>query len=429
MGVLFVNYHKNKQTLLKKQAGFTLIELTIVMIISSLLFVPLIKIYEIRQKKKIIETTRERLFLSDSLITDYGENSLHDGYPCPADPSLPESDANYGLSFIDCNAFADEAAFLVGLAAAGLGAAGTCTNGDGTGVCRAEGFVDHNGDGALDPILIGMVPIEQVVFEGDTEGDPSYESVYDAWGGRFTYAVSAFLTNDNTYNFYSGVIAVVDEFGNPAVNNTNDAHYTITSHGENNSGAYHAESGSIIQACGLLPPAVGSAAENENCNNDGVFMASIGYYKASTTQYYDDFMYYYTAYDTEIWADHDLFPNHMRNLNDRNVGVGTDTPVERVHVVGDVKAAGGVRASTVCDNATGECFSIDAIAGNAGVISCGNQEALTGLNASVTNPAPDCRNISIDTPANGGTTLQPRDCSPGWVRGITTDGQIICTGD
>jgi len=216
MGVLIVNYHNGYKVNASEEKGFTLIELSIVIIISSLLFLPLIKLYEIDQKKKKIALTKERLLAVNTLITAYGDVVASEVFPCPADPSLPETDPNYGDPFIDCLGFADEAAFLAGVAAEGLNAPGQCTNGDGTGVCLADGFTDADDDGNMDPVLIGMVPINDVASSGELSGSISYSVLSDAWGGRFTYAVSGFLTNANTYNFYGGAIRAEDEFGNRA---------------------------------------------------------------------------------------------------------------------------------------------------------------------------------------------------------------------
>lgn len=448
-----MNCHSTEKSvsIYNKQCGFTLIELAAAIIISGLLLVPLINAYEQYQRQEKIEETNESVKVSIEMITRYAIDGGTDTVPCPSDRTLARNDPNYGRQFMDCgNAVAPGsltpyADFRNALAAEGLVNAGDCIASGGVCLADGSGVADLDGDGSPDPVLIGSIPIRDISDAARTRITLEKHS-YDAWGGRMTYAISAYLTSSETYAFYGGAVSALDEFGEQTAGFNSNAHFVVVSHGENGSGAYHHESGSLIQPCGPLPPAANSAVENDNCNDDSIFVSAIGYYKGNSDRYYDDHALFAAITDTRIWGSvfdlsqpnpEDQITAHIRNLNRNNVGVGTNTPNERLEVDGTIRTPAGVRVTQICDENGVNCFAVDAYAGNGGVIECPStgSSAMTGLQPSGDPEGVEARCGTIFS----GTVLQTRDCGGrndndiaderGWVRGVTQDGQIICTGD
>lgn len=76
------------------ERGFTLIELAIVMAVVGIMLAGAMKLLGGQLDQSRIKATRERLGIADdALIAFYAANTR---LPCPADGSLPTSDANYG---------------------------------------------------------------------------------------------------------------------------------------------------------------------------------------------------------------------------------------------------------------------------------------------------------------------------------------------
>ncbi len=121
------------------------------------------------------------------------------------------------------------------------------------------------------PVVFGSVPVRTLNLPDDF--------IMDAWGGRFTYAVTKQQAETGTYRSELGAIRVIDSSGGNVTqpdssrvpNNTwgpGTAHYVIVSHGKNNTGAFSIN-GVQIAAC------VPAALEGENCNNDATFRSTL----------------------------------------------------------------------------------------------------------------------------------------------------------
>ena len=377
----------------RANSGFTLLEIVIVLFISSLIYITLFKAYDYYRQVERIETTKSNLANSNAQISYFFSNALR--YPCPADRSLALGDPNYGREF---NTTCDPT--LIGLTTLG-----SCTAGN--GICLIEGARDINGDTIGEPVLIGAVPIVTILETNDSF--LPVETAIDGWGSKLTYAVTASLTNNSTYAFFAGVIEAQDEFGRPTAGINQDAHYAIVSHGNDGKGA-HLESGQVGIACG----ATAAAVDNENCNDDEIFVQALGHYEADTPQFYDDYVYFSKSQSSSLWS-YITGTNHVVNLNTNNIGIGTDTPAEKVEVAGTLKVDNNLKASRVCD-AVGLCFNINVITGS-GAIACPMGQVMVGIS----NANEDCDVPTFSPPAVG------VDCSPGWVRGIRTDGSVVCT--
>ncbi len=213
----------------KSQSGFSLIELTIVLLIVSLLGLGALKsIGTIREKISFSETNNSLDKITASLQLFLINNNR---LPCPADPTLDSSDANYGLEM----------------------AAATAT----TNVCDASRTIGIG--------FVGVLPFNSLNL------DPSIR--YDGWNQQYTYAVAANTTTFESYTQDSwtpggNIIQVLNDSAT-AVPITNEAIFVLVSHGPNGNGSIRIN-GNVSAAS----PA-GATDELENLRDDLVFVDAI----------------------------------------------------------------------------------------------------------------------------------------------------------
>lgn len=412
------NRHKTNLIAARGNGGFTLIEMAICIIIIGIMVTPMIGMYQAYQMQKKVTQTRDNIdFISMQISNFVGPQGR---YPCPADRALPVTDANYGREF-DANC--DPAA--IGLTV------GSCTpNG---GICMVEAgaaglSTDHDGDGAKDPVLIGAVPIRSIrdvnVPDGFANLVPD-ESAIDGWKNKLTYAVSATMTNSATYNPKWGVIDAVNERYTPTANINGDGHYAIISHGPDGKGAFtmagskHRNCGSIVKDFSLTPIGITSdARDNENCNDqDTTFMQSISMYKGNSANYFDDIVYFVKSRNSNPWqyiSTSSGITENIRNTNNNNVGILNTNPTEKLDVTGTIKADNNVLVSKICDTSGANCFDVNKIAGTG--MACPSGQVAKGI----TNGSIVCVTPTF-------SSINPTNCSPGYVKGIRTDGSVLCT--
>lgn len=378
-----------------EMAGFTLVEMAIVILIMGILLIPILEAYSHYIKEKRIEDTRENIAAVTSGIS--GFQDVQARLPCPADATLGPGAANFGKEFdVNCNP-----------AAIGLTAAGMCTAGN--GICLVAGQRNLGGAaGATDAnelVLIGAVPIVSIRDQGVSERTAVAN---DAWGRKLTYAVTASLTRDTTYSSYVGEIGVQDEFGNNTAGINGDAHMAVISHGEDGKGGFN-ESGGVNTPCGV----VAAAKDNENCNRDSLFVQSLGHYDATGAMFFDDFTQFSKAGQGSLWAflpaSTDIF-----NLNNKNVGVNTAVPTQKLDVIGEVRTNTASRAKKICSKTQPtKCFDVYNIQVWS---SCPlSNQVMTGFS----NGSPVCVTPVFAPPID-------TDCGAGWVNGINIDGSVIC---
>ena len=368
------------QTKNHSQSGFTLIELSLVLIIVSLLILPLLAMYSNYVIGKKITDTNENIETATNYISTFF--SATGRYPCPADPALAPTAANYGV----------ESCVVVG------------------SIVSTPGLRTP-----ANTVLIGAVPITTIrnTLAAGGEGFFPSSSTMDGWDNRLTYAVTSSLTTTVTYKFYDGQVGAVDEFGNNTAGINNDGHFAIVSHGANGSGAF-SSFGVATAAC----PAAGSR-ENENCDGDASFMASLGVYEAAGANYFDDISYFRKSSGASLWNfARDPLGNvtdHIYNLNTNNVGINTDTPASKLDVVGTLRATNNIKVERVCTADGSKCFNVKDISGTTG-INCAGTSVMTGIK----NGSTDCVAPTYSMPVNV-------DCTPAWITGVRTDGCVKCS--
>lgn len=426
-----------------QEAGFTLVEIAVVLLIFAIVTLPLLSLYsEYKMAQKRV-VTYERINNAATQIRIYRPSTF--AYPCPADRALSPNDAMYG--FENCAAFTALAI-------------NTCTaNG---GMCKVEGSRDADGNGAKDPVLIGALPFR--TLDAINRKGFSIESHLDGWGNKLTYAVSArhtnFVSPRNSIavgnDFKYGVITALDEHGkstagigmydldnadgdnDPATGRDGDAQFTIISHGPSARGAYSIQ-GIRVATCDT------AAIDGENCDNDSVFRSALGDYNANTASFYDDIAIFYKDQAGDLWGYIENpqvggSTGHIRKLNLGRVGVNTaNTPVQaQLDVNGTVRAPATLIPQVggdLCKTDGTACLPVrylyDGLSGaNIGTASdaskiwtntCPADYVITGISngqvqcqQKVTVPAPPSA-VDVDCPAST------------YIQGILTNGCIICT--
>ena len=385
------------------ERGFTLLEISIVAIVSGVLLVAGLKAYQLYLKNERIIETRDKLDQISATLSNFKSETSR--YPCPADPTLGVNDPNFGLE--DCSLMAGPSAF------------GTCTQGSGQGVCIVEGRNSQ-------PVLIGSLPFKTIRNTFDTAsfdiGDPAtwsddkvisydnadFEAGTDPWNFQMTYAITGTLTDAATFDGKAGAIAVETELGVQLSDPPGSRHYVVVSHGENHRGAYSFE-GNIPFPCDLV------SVEGENCDGDDTFVSGLRTDQEGAN-YYDDSILYDLSSATTIWNFSEDQPGDIYNANPGNVGVGTSDPLEKLHVAGTMRVD-NLHMEQVCDTGGTNCWT------PAKVLRCpdaspGNISVATGFVAGEI--------VCEEVPAP--RVLRNQSCTvPGeFMVGVRTDGTIIC---
>lgn len=385
-------------------SGFTLIEMTIVILIVGLLMVPLTQMYSLYINEKRVMTTESSMENSIRSLALFSPKR----FPCPSDRSLPPNHVNYGYE--QCTGIP------------------TCTAAY-QGICRVAGTrdTDIDADALPDPVLIGGVPFRTRVG-AVTVPLPLLNSsdTLDGWNRKLTYAVSERLTDaaktGSLQDFKYGVIGAIDEHGNPTagIAAVGDAQLVVLSHGSTGNGAF-SENGVAI-------PCAATGQDRENCDNDNVFIEALGQYGANDANFFDDHVQFYLERSGSLWAsltDAAGQPTaHLNNMNTDNVGVNLASPGAKLDVSGTLRAD-TVRADTYCNKAGTSCFPTDYFGATktsgALINKCGTGSIMTGISSLQVQCAKPTLNLP---PAYPGLSCTG---AGNWVRGVLTNGCIICT--
>lgn len=331
--------------------GFTLIEMAIVMIVSSIMMLGFMGYYMDYRKAESVRHTKDAVDLLNSSIKQFQLANMR--LPCPADPTLAPWDEGFGEE--DCEADAIEVATAIG--------------------------VDRDDDGNDDRILIGAVPFKELFDVRDMVPLTMADSI-DGWGYKFTYAVTENLTDTETYGKERGAIDVVDEYQNSISESDRNLHYVIVSHGENGLGAY-ARDGNQSEPCTVLvipgdvPTEIASLInERENCDGDDRFL--IGLRRDTEYARNDDYARAYIAKDTKLWKM--TGEGMAANTNVGKVGIYQTAPQEKLDIAKNVRAT-QIIAQEVCDQsgAADTCMPVDVLTGTRSTMRCPSGRAVARL--------------------------------------------------
>ncbi|MBY0407426.1 MAG: type II secretion system GspH family protein [Rickettsiales bacterium] len=216
-----------------RQSGFTLIEMSIVIVLVAAIIGAVAVIFASMLKKYQYKETIAKMETIQAALYEYriSFNTL----PCPADVTFPLGHTHFGV------------------AAANLG---SCTGG-----VPAANFTGS--DATPQEIRQGMVPTQSLQL--------SDEYAFDGWGRRIMYTVNRDLTQVGAFNIVGGYdpttrMTINNDQG---VANTTLAGYVIWSAGANGHGAYPRKGDTTRVSAGSV-----NAAEQENCDCDDTAAAT-----------------------------------------------------------------------------------------------------------------------------------------------------------
>jgi competence protein ComGC len=280
----------------RSKAGFTLIEMAIVFIISGLI---LAAFFSILNNKSELQGAQMNSKV-DRILTAIAEHYRITGtYPCPADPTLEKDDADFGIA--DCSGLPTSGGVVQGaVPVRTLDMYVGCSNRDllpaeererlrrrmntvkqlvnhaaGTGSGKYEVMVDQN-DLALNA---GDVPDNVSAQLPGCVGDDFMEDIFQS---QFTYAVTEDSTDLGTIDHDAGRIEIIDDSGAAATRA--DVHFVLVSHGRDQKGAY-LDNGNISGfSCDPGPQ------DYENCDGDSTFriVPSAFFEDSGSARHYDD---------------------------------------------------------------------------------------------------------------------------------------------
>lgn len=411
-----------------KNSGFTLIEMSIVLVIVATLTVPLIQAYNAYLNEEKIRITKENIKITTGAMAASDPRYA----PCPSDRSIPFGDPNYGLERCDIATIPD------------------CNPGGipAQGICRVRGSRDTINDGASvnDWIIIGGVPTRlQPPAPAPEIRILKSENALDGWGHVLNYAVSEkVMDHTNTSgaeNYKHGAINAQDENGNPTAGVASpkgDAQFVVWSSGANGAGAY-SYTGLEISPC---PNGVNANQDTENCDNDNTFTQGIGNYEGAGAGYFDDTSYFYLQTSGDLWTYASprtvgAPAQHIYNLNTDKVVISNsptlspeaNDPLYKLWVEGDISAA-TVLAQTYKTSSTGtgnpspDGFGLNA--DNMCPLYNGQRGILAGWTAGTSQPSciPGTYLASLFLSTSSITVSCP---AGSWVQGFTTKFCILCS--
>jgi prepilin-type N-terminal cleavage/methylation domain-containing protein len=230
----------------KPRAGFTLIELAVVLLVISLITGAGISLGNGALKTAARVKTQERLAIIKQAFSSY---VAANGYlPCPADGALTPSSPSFGIE-----------------TRSGIG----CTP-------NAPGMI-----ALTTTIYIGVMPTR-------TLGLPdSYAA--DSWGNKFTYAVSqTHVSKVSSVADTDGAITI--NYGDVSGTNyalTTKATYAVISHGPDGKGAFPLQGTAVGIACGAT-----TNNDVANCDDADIIFYDTAYNDNATNaaQFFDDFV-------------------------------------------------------------------------------------------------------------------------------------------
>lgn len=401
----------------KKNNGFTLIELSIVILIIGILILPILELYNSYLLRKEMIVTRENV----QMAVD-GLSLVLNRYPCPSDRSLTSGNPNFGIEQCDLTTIP------------------LCTVPGLQGICRATSAFDRDVNGAPDEIIIGGVPnfyyqsySAAMVPDVATKTKVDFvdgSTVLDGWNNKLTYAVVANVTRPNRAaaviqrDFKAGVISARDENGNPTAGINDNALFAVISHGKDGRGGFN-YNGIGFDNCL-------ATARGENCDEDTTFMQGIAL--SEGTDPFDDISKFFLIPEGELWrptGQLDAFNRslpHIRNMNSNNVGINIAAAPSVKLEVGGTLRADSVRTNNVCDELGNNCFSAASLFGTGMPISAGTGSSgvctAGQVVIGISNGNIQCGRPTFTTTAAVGTV---RTCPVGkYITSVLTNSCIIC---
>ena len=397
--------------------GFSLVELSVILIIVGLMSASALEVYRtyLNEKFKTDVDDRINTKTKNALVSFL---TLNRRFPCPADPSMAPDNPYAGFEVCLRNGGETAVGYCGGLPASAAGR-----------TCRVAGNRNTDGVTGNENVLVGSVPYATLGI--------SPQDAIDPWNNKFTYAVSERLTykdapgvhgyaenrgvinlRGTSQNSTTGAVSPIANLIGPFGYNSYE--FVVFSHGVNGTGAYTYSGGSAPKT-----PCTGVEADIENCDYDSVFVladkgSGIMSRKAGAGYFDDQYTLYQVATDEDKWVYFDA--SSMKTKDTLNVGIGTLTPTQRLHVAGNLKAGDTSAGFDLLGNQfcslDGECFSPSMVGGVG--INCGSSGP-SGVMTGIAN------NDVICAQAVNAAGITPRTCPSGqYITGINSAGVIQC---
>lgn len=341
---------RRSQPCIRRQGGFSLIEVAIALIVLGLIMTPIIVLYNTQLKSSQLENTAGAASTSILAINQFFMSQGH--YPCPASLITREGDADFGIEG-DCS---------------NLASMTLCSDASWrttTGICKT--------DDSADAVILGGIPFDALGMNP--------EETFDSWASKFTYGVTYAQTSAATFSGHTGALRIHSYYDHdndastpPIVGDVTGSlapaadlpDFIVFSSGETGAGAYNAE-GTLIAAC----PAAAAGYESENCDLDNEFFLDVNPVDprqgsrsdVAGVTFYDDITRIQINVPQAIWFPHPVNAAHLITMSTR-VGVGTNTPTETLDVMGDgangedgfIQANGSVKSDDLCNPDGTDCF-------------------------------------------------------------------------
>ena len=296
-----------------KEAGYSLIEMSIGLLILGVILASLFHAYNIYMQN---ERTTKTLLNVENAVTRLQAFRQENGfYPCPAPLTSLRTDAAYGVP-TNC---ADTSQGI-----------GTCAG----GICIEESV--RTDMGTKPRVRVGMIPFRALQLDE--------KEIADAYGQRLLYAVTERQAVLATFQEKEGGINVVDENGTSQVTPPGSANFIVLSHGPNGLGAYN-HFGAPQQACASAV----ASLELENCRdfaappNDAVYgFSSLSLSGAANN--FDDVVQYFVASENPLWRRENPLSENIVDMSDGFVGVGTSNPAQTLTITQSTVATTGANA-------------------------------------------------------------------------------------
>lgn len=298
-----------------RSAGFTLVELSIVLVIISLLTAGgLVVGTTMVGRAAYIDTTKQMEQINQSLRDYYVVNGH---LPCVASLTDLPGSANFGVD---------------------IGTGGTTCAG---GVAANSPSHERIDVGGSVMVRVGMLPVR-------TLGLPD-SAASDEYGNRIVYAVTEALTDAGLFGAEPGAITIQDMGDNPILTN---AAYFIVSPGRDRKGALAYSNGNEVEACDSAAAPPNEALDEVNCTLTTAIFRDAPYNSGSQEEFFfDDIVrwapkFHLMARDTQstsLWAGQtDVANDKMWSIGPNDdlttyVGIGTDTPEDRLHLSGTMR--------------------------------------------------------------------------------------------
>jgi type II secretory pathway pseudopilin PulG len=310
-------------------AGFSLLELAVLMVIVGLVTATTLETYNNYSKGMALRDTSARFYSIEVAMNQF--LAKNGRLPCPAVPTDTPDAVSAGVEPVTCDTVPRNPIEAI---PAVVGCVG--------GYCQSPGRDADDPVNGADLVLSGAVPY---VTLGMTMKDS-----LDGWNRKIKYVVTAKLTQKDAYLTSAGAIDVVEHVGGGnALGDTmlpQTGQVVFLSHGQDGKGAYTFD-GKLFAAC----PTSAAGFDFENCDepSDATYFDNSDRSYVAGADYYDDVVSY--AYKITALSDRWGYygsSTEIQNSGGRRVGIGVNAPTNQLHVADNIKAS-SVQSDNFCD--------------------------------------------------------------------------------